>query len=268
MSENRRFCENCGQAIGETTNFCPSCGAAQKPDPNVPTGPPPASPQPGSITTPDVGVPPPPSEARESAPTTAWRGTRLGCGLLVVLALFGIIASLFGGGEETADSPAEQGEQGQGAEQQQEAAPEPEPEPEPEEPPAAAIGETVEVGDVAWQITGAAPTAELTSEFMDPRQGNFVIVDFLFTNNADEATTLSSTSLTLLDGEGREFEPDTDTFGYIDPEQNVFLNQVNPGVTDEGRVIFTVAPGAAGFTLEVGDAAVFSDESARIGLGF
>jgi Domain of unknown function (DUF4352) len=104
--------------------------------------------------------------------------------------------------------------------------------------------------------------------FMEPKQGNFIIVDFLFTNNGDEAVTLDSASLSLLDADGRTSEPDTDTFGYIPPDKDVFLNQVNPGVTDDGQVIFTVAPGAAGFTLEVGDAAFFSDENARIDLGF
>ena len=167
------------------------------------------------------------------------------------------------GGEEASDSPAEQGEQDRGAEQQREAAPEPEP-----EQPRAAVGETLEVGDVAWQVTSAAPATELTSEFMEPKQGNFIIVDFLFTNNGDEPITLSTTSLTLLDSENRESQPDTDTFGYIPPEQDVFLNQVNPGVTDEGRVIFTVAPDASGFTLRLGDAAIFGGETGLVELGF
>jgi hypothetical protein len=39
-------------------------------------------------------------------------------------------------------------------------------------------------------------------------------------------------------------------------------------VTDDGRVIFTVAPDASGFILEVGDAQMFSDESGRVDLGF
>ena len=40
------------------------------------------------------------------------------------------------------------------------------------------------------------------------------------------------------------------------------------GVTDDGQVIFAVTPGAADFTLEVGDAAFFSDDSACVDLGF
>ena len=141
MSERRRFCENCGAEVSEATNFCPSCGAAQRPDPQVPGGPPPQAPQPGSITTPAADVPPPPQDAPRGAAATAWRGTRLGCGILAILVLLLIIRNLLGGGEEeTADSPAEQGERDRGAEEQREAAPEPEPErepapePEPEDP--------------------------------------------------------------------------------------------------------------------------------------
>lgn len=47
----------------------------------------------------------------------------------------------------------------------------------------------------------------------------------------------------------------------------MFLNQVSLGVTINGRVTFTVVPDAD-FTLEVGDAAILSDENARTDLGF
>ena len=72
-SDGRRFCENCGTQIGETTNFCPSCGAAQRPDPAVPTGPPPQRPDAGRIGTPEPGnvppVPPPPEKKKMSRKT-------------------------------------------------------------------------------------------------------------------------------------------------------------------------------------------------------
>lgn len=82
MSESRRFCENCGNEVGETTNFCPSCGAAQRPNPNVPTGPPPQTPRPGSITTPGVGVPPPPPQT--GAGGFPWKGVAVGCSIALV----------------------------------------------------------------------------------------------------------------------------------------------------------------------------------------
>ncbi len=71
-----------------------------------------------------------------------------------------------------------------------------------------------------------------------------------------------------MDSNDRESRPDTDTFGYIDPNRNIFLEQVNPGVTQEGTVIFTVSPDASGFTLRVGEANLFSSQKAYVDLGF
>lgn len=95
-----------------------------------------------------------------------------------------------------------------------------------------------------------------------------MIVDFAFTNNGNEPITLSQNSLALLSGDDRESQLDTDTFGYIDPQRDVLLEQVNPGVTREGEVIFTVAPNASDFRLRVGDARAFSNENAFVDLGF
>lgn len=184
----------------------------------------------------------------------------IGCGALSVLAvlmvIFGfIVAALSGGGETTGQGdPGEgnsgEGESGETVEQ------------------AVAIGEPVEVGDVSWVVNNAQPTSELSAEFMDTLQGNFVVVDFSFTNNGSEAITLDPVSMTLVDDQARRSEPDTDKFGYIPTEMDIFLTQVNPGVTQQGQVVFTVAPDAGGFTLELGDAEMFSDELGSVELGF
>lgn len=134
----------------------------------------------------------------------------------------------------------------------------------------AGIGDVVNVGEVSWLVNDAQRTQELQSqfgEFGNNKQGNFVVVAFNFSNNSSEAVLVDSTSLTLIDDQGREFQADTDTFEYIPPEQLIFLEQVNPGVAKEGIVIFTVAPDASGFMLQVGDTALFSGEYAYINLG-
>lgn len=181
--------------------------------------------------------------------------------------------------EDTASSPIEEGEQDRGVE---EAAPDPEPQDEPEPEPVAepespaaqtvAIGEPLAVGDVAWVVTSARQRDQLQQrefgEFGETKQGNFVVVNFEFTNNSNEPITLDTLSITLVDDQGRESNPDTDTFGYVPQELDPFLTQVNPGVTQPGRVIFTVAPDASGFRLRLGDAAFFGDEEGFVRLGF
>ncbi len=46
------------------------------------------------------------------------------------------------------------------------------------------------------------------------------------------------------------------------------MQQVNPGVSREGEVIYTVAPDASDFTLSVGDTNMFGGEDAAVDLGF
>lgn len=215
----------------------------------------------------------------------------IGCGGLAVLSFLLVgcftVLALVGSGdsgqvssESSRPAPTETNQEEPQEEPRQEEPQQEEPqqeEPPPEEPrdtpPAetVGIGDPASVGDVAWVVNGARQRQELKSqfgEFGENKQGNFVIVDFAFTNNSSESVTLDSISLVLLDGQGREFEADTDDFEYVAPEKQIFLEQVNPGVTKEGRVIYTVAPDASDFTLRAGDLAFFSDENAFIGLGF
>lgn len=204
---------------------------------------------------PDVTVPPPPREG-----STVWRGTKLafgGCVVLPLLLVVGLVSciAIFGGfgGEAGQEAGSGSGESGQGA-------------------PTVGIGEPVRVGDVSWTVTNASQANEIRQrgfgQFGDTKQGNFVIVDFNFTNNSNEAVTLDSASLALVDSNGNKSETDPDTFGYVPPDKDIFMENVNPGVTRQGQVIFTVAPGASGFKLQVGDTDLFSDQNGNVDLGF
>ena len=93
----------------------------------------------------------------------------------------------------------------------------------------ATIGETVRVGDVEWTVTNARYTETLTAEFASPKSGNFVVVDFNFTNLGDEAVTLSTISLPLVDSQGREYEADTDSFMYVPLQKTSSWNRSTPG---------------------------------------
>lgn len=185
----------------------------------------------------------------------------VGCGALSVLAVlaivfFVIVAALSGGGTETAGGSGGGGSESGGGSGEA-------------EQPTGTVGENLTVGDAEWLVNSATETDTLQSQFGGPAaQGNFVVVDFTFTNNTGEAVTLDPATMTLIDGQNRQFDADTDQFEYIPEGRDLFLEQVNPGVTQEGQVIFTVAPDAADFELEVGGAGFFSSDSGRINLGF
>jgi Domain of unknown function (DUF4352) len=135
------------------------------------------------------------------------------------------------------------------------------------------IGESITVGDVTWRVTNATQTNRLSQrdvpkDFAKSKQGSFVVVDFDFTNNGSDPVTLDNASLALIDSEGRESNPDPDQFFYIPNDKQIFLDNINPGVTRQGQTVFEVAPGASGFRLQAGDTDVWSDENGYVDLGF
>jgi hypothetical protein len=265
--EEGRFCHNCGSQLPhEATNFCPNCGAAQTPRVEVPPDPPPEVPETGRISTPDApGVPPPPQQSGRFSRTGLIVG---GCATLLLLFL-GLVACAAiiggGGGEETTteSSVSEEKEEAKEEAKKKKGTASKE-----KQETTVAINQPVTVGDLEWTVIDAQRASRLSSEFLPAKEGNFVVADFNLLNQGNEAITFTSSSLSLQDSQGRTAEPDTDTFGYIEPERNILMEQLNPGVSRQGRVIFSVAPDASGFTLQVGDAAILSDENGYVDLGF
>jgi hypothetical protein len=127
------------------------------------------------------------------------------------------------------------------------------------------IGETATAGKVAWTVQNAWQATELSS-YGQKKRGNFIIVQLTFTNNDKEPVTLDSASLAILDDKGRTHETDTDASMYVPTNQDLFLNQVNPGVSQEGRAIFDVAPDARGLILRCGDTNPFIGKNAYVDL--
>jgi hypothetical protein len=104
--------------------------------------------------------------------------------------------------------------------------------------------------------------------FGETKRGNFVIVDFTFTSNSSEDDTLDSASLSLIDSSGNKSEVDPDYSSYVPAKKEIFLENVNPDVTRPREVIFTVASGASGYKLQVGDTNAYSGKNGYVDLGF
>ena len=66
----------------------------------------------------------------------------------------------------------------------------------------------------------------------------------------------------LRDAQGREFGTDFDAWEFVPTRLNLFLEPVNPGISQDGRVIYEVPPDATGFTLTLDDVEFARDESA------
>ncbi len=125
----------------------------------------------------------------------------------------------------------------------------------------------MQAGKVQWTVTNAYRTNQLTGNFgQQPKQGNFVVVDFTFKNNDEKPVTLDNNSLSLIDSQGRSANAAPDVYGYIPQEKRIFLNQVNPGVSQDGEAVFSVAPDAGGFQLDAGDANPFTNNDGYVDL--
>ena len=266
-----RYCSNCGHELNEDSRFCPSCG---RPAHEI-----------AAVSTPeaDVPVPPPPSQQQAGGtqgfgPTAAAPRQRslvgrlfIGCTGLVVLGFLFVgclaLVSGGGGGGGTANNDVQPsaGDGDEAAEPQQE---EPQARKKPKPEPKYGVGQTAPAANVEWTVTDAFLTDQLKSNFGTQKRGNFVVVDFTFTNNRNEEVTIDpELHMILKDSQGREFGSDLDAWEFVPTDLNIFLEPVNPGVGTEGRVIYEVAPDAAGFTLTLDDVEMMEDKSAVFDLG-
>lgn len=220
---------------------------------DIPSSPIPSSQGPAAPSPPPNYQAPPPPPRQGS---TVWRGTKLafgGCVVMPILLLVGFvscIALLGGTGEQTGSGAGEEPN---------------EQDPDALRAEAAKIGDPVKAGNITWTVTRVEQKTELRS-FGETKQGNFVIVDLTAENTGKEPVTVDSESLALLDDQGRTHETDTDQSLYVPSRLDLFLEQVNPGVTKEARVIFNIAPDAGGLILRAGDGEVFTDKNGYVDL--
>ena len=199
----------------------------------------------------------------------------MGClGLLAVAVLLGaLVSALAGGGgrggagaggNESAQNQDQGQNQGQNQAQGQQQGQQEQPGPQSEY----TVGQTATVGNVEWTVTDAFVTDLLKSTFGTQKRGRFVVVDFTFTNNRPEEVTLDpELHIILRDAQGREFGTDFDAWEFVPTDLNIFLEPVNPGLSQDGRVIYEVPPDAEGFVLILDDVEFWEDKTARYDLG-
>ncbi|WP_143220402.1 DUF4352 domain-containing protein [Actinomadura sp. CNU-125] len=104
------------------------------------------------------------------------------------------------------------------------------------------IGREYRDGKFAFTVTKVQKGVErVGNEYAgSDAQGQFVLVHITVENIGDEARMFDGTNQTLVDTEGREFEADTEAAIWSNEETKSFLEQINPGNSVKGVVIFDV----------------------------
>ncbi|PGN51858.1 hypothetical protein CN962_00250 [Bacillus cereus] len=85
-------------------------------------------------------------------------------------------------------------------------------------------------------------------------QGIFKVVEISITNNQKDAITVDANSFKLMDNQDREFKYSTQAQTAYDigngGKSDFFLKQLNPGLTQTGKIIFDVPTDAQGLVLK------------------
>lgn len=108
------------------------------------------------------------------------------------------------------------------------------------------IGEPAKIADVSFTVNSIEETKEISSgnEYIESAvtEGKYVILEVTVKNEKKEALTINSSYFKLITLEGVVYEPNTDgkvMMAMMD-EDDFFLQQVNPGLSKTGKVVFEV----------------------------
>ncbi|MDO8147526.1 DUF4352 domain-containing protein [Isoptericola sp. b515] len=120
----------------------------------------------------------------------------------------------------------------------------------------AGIGDPVRDGKFEFTVTELERGVEkIGNEYLNTEaQGKFVLVHMSVENIGDEAQYFDGSSQKLVDTEGRTHSADSEAAIYLD-DSNSFLNEINPGNTVDGIVVFDMPKDAKPATLELHDSA-------------
>lgn len=124
---------------------------------------------------------------------------------------------------------------------------------------AAGIGTPVRDGKFEFIVESVQPgQSEIGTEPLTTKaQGEFVTVTVKVTNTADQAQSFVGSTAKSHDAAGREFSASTTAAIYL-PDSSSLYEQINPGNTVTGQIVFDVPAGTTLTSIELHDS-MFSD---------
>ena len=104
------------------------------------------------------------------------------------------------------------------------------------------IGDSIQAGDFKWKITKFTTAQSIGSNpyLTTEASGIYLILDVEVENTGNSAKYLMDSYLKLVDDQDREFSPDSGASIYLDSNQALLFEQVNPGIVKKGKIVFDV----------------------------
>lgn len=238
------------------------------PPPNWPAPPEGWTPPAGWQPSPDWGPPPPGWQLWIDDKKKMGTGAKLGLvggGLLFVLVACSVAVAGAGGGSDTVEPAAAATTEEAASEEpavDQTTAPPAETttaapaEEKPVEPAAPGFGVPVRDGKFEFVVNGMeCGIPKVGDDFLNKTaQGQFCLVDLSIKNIGDRAQTFFGDNTYVLNEAGQQFSADTEAGIYLD-ESNSFIEEINPGNSITGKVVFDVPAGMTPVTIELHDSA-------------
>jgi hypothetical protein len=131
----------------------------------------------------------------------------------------------------------------------------------------ARMGQEVRDGSFAFVVTGVEPGVRTLGNgaWSSTAQGEYVQVRVTVTNIGDEAQTFSDSSQKLIDAQGRQFDAATGVAVMYVPDSEAFLNNINPGNSVNGVLVFDVPRGLAPAAVDLHDSPFSGGVSVALG---
>jgi hypothetical protein len=121
--------------------------------------------------------------------------------------------------------------------------------------PIAQVGDSVTDKDLGFVVVDITTTKTLGNSFTKKdAQGTFQVITLKITNEGKETKTIDSSMFQLTDSEGRTFDRSVEgqsAKGFGEGNVDLFLQQVQPGLSVTGDIVFDIPDSAAGLQLIV-----------------
>ncbi|MBZ4221506.1 DUF4352 domain-containing protein [Bacillus wiedmannii] len=123
------------------------------------------------------------------------------------------------------------------------------------EEPKKELSKEGESSKVKIAVGSVESTDSVGGQYLNEKaQGVFKVVEISITNNQKDAITVDANSFKLVDNQDREFKYSAQAQTAFDVgnvgKSDFFLKQLNPGLTQTGKIIFDVPADAQGLVLK------------------
>lgn len=207
---------------------------------------------------PPPGVPGTPAAVPDRPRKSFLRRHKILSGLLLLGVVIVGFAAVSGGGDTGDASSAGAGE-GAAPDGKDESATEDSPADKQTDPAMPGIGDPVRDGKFEFTVKKVKTGVKKVGDqyLSEKAQGQFVLVTMKVENIGEEAQLFAGSAQKLIDTKGREHSADDGAAIYVKDSQS-FLEDINPGNSVTGTVVFDIPKGAVPASLELHDS-VLSD---------